>query len=668
MTRIGAIATLLVAFAAAAPQGAGAYTGLLPPTELTVAGGAEAWHPKNSFRLEWKNPDPGSGPALAAVHYWIRDQFGEVVVGEKRIGWPDHVLEGLRVPAPGSYTAEVWLEDAAGNQGAPAAATLRFDNAAPARAAPEQLAGWIGRTAFPYTLRIAHPGEPLPVSGIRGYAVSINRRSTGAPCSGADRCTLAETDLPGGIDDESFVIPQLPEGANYVHTVAVSGSGTRSRVPGMALLRVDETDPVTRLEGVPRGWSDGPVSLTARASDTASGMGPGSGLVAFTAIRVDDAVPTVAWGDSVGATVIGEGIHTIAYYARDAAGNANDGAIVNREENRPPSLAQVQIDGTPPRIEFTNAQDPQAPELIRVRVHDPLSGPSTTRGSIGVRRAGSGDAFEPLPTEPIPTGLEASWESDDYGAGEYEFRGTGYDAAGNAATTTARANGTTMTLSNPIKAATVLAAGFDVADNVGRFDWRSSDRLVPFGRGARFSGRLITGLRTPLEGVGVRVIERFGSRERVSPARTGAGGYFSIALPPGESRKVQAIFEGTPTLTRAASRPLRLAVRGRVTLRASSSAAVVGGRPLVFRGRVAAEPGSIPAEGKSVELQFRLPGLPWSQFRTVRTDRRGRFRYAYRFSDDDSRGVRFRFRAHLPAQDDWPYEPGSSKPVAVRGL
>jgi hypothetical protein len=46
----------------------------------------------------------------------------------------------------------------------------------------------------------------------------------------------------------------------------------------------------------------------------------------------------------------------------------------------------------------------------------------------------------------------------------------------------------------------------------------------------------------------------------------------------------------------------------------------------------------------------------------------GRFRYAYRFSDDDSRGARFQFRAFASAQNDWPYEPGSSGPVAVLGV
>ena len=46
---------------------------------------------------------------------------------------------------------------------------------------------------------------------------------------------------------------------------------------------------------------------------------------------------------------------------------------------------------------------------------------------------------------------------------------------------------------------------------------------------------------------------------------------------------------------------------------------------------------------------------------------KGRATIAYRFSDDDSRGARFLFRAYAPAQGGWPYEPAGSRPVAVRG-
>jgi len=109
---------------------------------------------------------------------------------------------------------------------------------------------------------------------------------------------------------------------------------------------------------------------------------------------------------------------------------------------------------------------------------------------------------------------------------------------------------------------------------------------------------------------------------------------------------------------------LRIDMPGTIRITASDPVATVGGRPVVFRGRVG---GDVPPNGKYVQLQFRLPGLRWTEFRTVRTDARGRFRHAYRFSDDDSRGVRFQFRAYAPAQDDWPYEPVGSRPVAVRG-
>jgi hypothetical protein len=140
-----------------------------------------------------------------------------------------------------------------------------------------------------------------------------------------------------------------------------------------------------------------------------------------------------------------------------------------------------------------------------------------------------------------------------------------------------------------------------------------------------------------------------------------------LLLTRGPSRVVVAHFAGASRLTRAASAPLRLGVRSALHLRASAPVAVVGGRPVAFSGRVAADPGEIPADGVSIELQFRVGGSPWEEFRTLRSDGRGRFRYRYRFSDDDSRGVRFRFRAVAPTQSGWPYEAGSSKPVAVRG-
>lgn len=104
-----------------------------------------------------------------------------------------------------------------------------------------------------------------------------------------------------------------------------------------------------------------------------------------------------------------------------------------------------------------------------------------------------------------------------------------------------------------------------------------------------------------------------------------------------------------------------------IRLRTSATGAKIGGAPVVFSGQIGGAEARIPAEGRPVELQFRVGDTPWSEFRTVQTDARGRFRYPYSFSDDDSRGVRFQFRAYAPPQPGWPYAPGVSRPIAVTG-
>jgi hypothetical protein len=87
----------------------------------------------------------------------------------------------------------------------------------------------------------------------------------------------------------------------------------------------------------------------------------------------------------------------------------------------------------------------------------------------------------------------------------------------------------------------------------------------------------------------------------------------------------------------------------------------------VFSGQVGDLDASIPPGGSPVELQFRLPGTHWTEYRTVQTDGRGRFHCPYAFCDDDSRGVRFQFRAYVPAQASWPNQPAASRQIAVVG-
>lgn len=634
---------------------AAAAQAVLPPLDLRVDGGEERWHGGTQFALRWTNPP---GPIVAA-HYRLLNPQGQTLLGDKTLPWAATSLDHVSVsPIPGEYTAEIWLEDGNGEQGVAASATLRFDNSPPGEVQPLPQPGWIGRTGFPYAIQFSHPSGPQPLSGIRGYAVSIDRSASGNPCpSGV--CSEVETDLQAGVGGDRLWIGELPEGTNYVHAVAVSGSGVPSALARTAALRVDERDPQTAIAGVPDGWSKAPVTVTVQASDAESGMavqGPGS---PFTAIRIDGGAPTAATGNRATATVIDSGVHTVDYYARDAAGNVNDGGLSNGLPNHPPATVLVRVDREPPTLAFAPAQSPLDPERIEVRAADSDSGLDLSRGSIAVRRLGSGERFAKLPTDLSAGKLHARWDSGAYPAGEYEFQATAFDRAGNFATTSTRANGTAMRLRGPLKSAVRLVI-------------EARSRAIRYGRGTWFGGHLIGGRRTPLAGMAVRVVERFSGgstpAERASTVRTDASGKFDLRLAPGPSRQVTAEVAATATTRGAGSDPLTVAVPTHLVLRASRATARVGGSPVVFRGKVASGGATVPADGKVVQLQFRLPGLPWSEFRTVRTDRQGRFRYAYRFSDDDSRGVRFQFRAYAPAQAGWPYEPAGSPPVTVLGV
>ncbi len=648
MSRLAVV--LALAAALVCPAGAGAS---LQPVGLQVDGGEDNWHPRQMFALSWSNP-----AGIVAVHYRLLDPGGAVLIGDTRLPWAASAIEHLSVPpTPGAYTAEVWLEGGKGASGPPASATLRFDDAHPGAVEPLPSPGWIGRSAFPYTVHLSRPSGPQPLSGIRGYAVSTDSSPTGRPCA-ETTCSGAEVDLQGGIAVDALPIAELPEGLNYLHAVAVSGARVPSATVGTTILRVDKTAPLTRIEGLTSGWSKQPLKLTATASDAGSGMAAAGAHSPFTAIQVDGGTPVTAAGGSVTTTMIDSGVHTISYYGRDAVGNVADGANVSGRQNPLPATTVVRVDREPPRLAFAVAQRAQDPELIEARAEDRLSGLDPNRGSIAVRRAGAGERFVALPTQVTNGALQAHWDSSAYPAGEYEFRAIAYDAAGNTAVSLQRADGSAMHLRGPLKVPVKLVT-------------RGGKRAVRYGRRTWFAGRALAARRTPLAGAAVKVTERFAPGsvpvERVSFVRTDAVGSFGIHLAQGPSREVVASVAPTATTRAASSRPTSLTVNSRVALRVSATVARIGGPPLVFRGRVANRGAAMPAEGKVVQLQFRLPGLPWSEFRSVRTGPDGRFRYAYRFSDDDSRGARFQFRAYAPAQAGWPFEPAGSLPVSVLG-
>jgi hypothetical protein len=627
--------------------------------------------------IEW---DPNPSTSAALVYYVVTGANGELLPGSEVKSTPGNRAYVKVPPVPGIYGLAAVNFDGR-TEGPPAYAPLLFDDARPP-AVSVSAPTWVA-AGSPVPIRVDPPPAPLPVSGIQGYAVSIDSAAGASPCARTDRCALSELDLPRGIGDDAISLPAPPEGVSYVHAVAVSGSGMDSPVATRS-IGVDGTPPQVRLEGAPDGWASGPVRLTVRASDPLSGMAPAGAGGPATAIAVDGGAPLLTPGDAATTTVAGEGTHRVDYWARDAVGNAGDGSLPFAH----PATEAIRIDETDPTVRFA-ARDPDDPERIEASVTDKLSGPAADRGAIELRAVGSAGRFETLPTTVERGRLLARWSSDDYPEGNYEFRAVGYDAAGNSATSALGTDGAPLVLHDPVKRVARLAFGFGTGklvfqrcsrtDGARRchravvrsFGKRPASRAVPCCHRAVVGGVLVDADGAPLAGQSVDVVEAFarGARPgtRTTAVTTDARGAFRARLEPGPSRRVSAEFTGTRHLTRASGRDLRLRVRAAILLRVSTTRARVGGAPVVFRGRVVHPEARIPPTGLPVELEFRLPGMAWAEFRTLQTDSAGRFAYPYSFSDDDSAGVRFQFRAFAPATGNWPFAPATSRPLAVTG-
>ena len=682
---LAAILALVAISASLHPDMAAA--GELPRIEaLSVAGGENLWHTENEFRLTW-NPVPTAELATVdSVDYRIRDRSGNVLGPTIRSGGAGQELRQVHIPAaaglgtavPGRYAVEVWFEGD-GSEGTHASAALLFDDIRPASVGARSSAEWI-RAGSAALIEIEHPTAPLPPSGIRGYAVALDHGSGAVPCAGPDSCSEAETDLRSGTEGDSISLGPLFEGTNVAVVVAVSGAGLRSEVASRTVLHVDGSAPEVALSGAPQGWSSRPVILTALATDSQSGTAAAGPSGPQTSIAVDGGLPVQARGGAVTTVARGDGIHRVTFYGRDAVGNSGESH---------PDSATIRIDETAPVLAFAKSQDPSEPERIEATVVDALSGASQTSGSIAVRAAGSSVQFTRLPTRVSAGKLTAIWDSDSYPVGSYEFRAKGYDDAGNSAETGRRLDGSRMVLANPLKRTTQIEFGFGGRqmvwhrcnrgpggtrchrETIAAFERRPAVRTAPFGRGVPVAGRLTSASGSPLPGQPIELTETFAAgaatATRTTTVQSGPDGSFLAHLPPGPSREIEVGFAGSRLLTRSRGRTIRLAVRTALRFHASTTTAAIGGAPVVFSGQIAHAGAAIPTLGRPIELQFRVGDSPWSEFRTVQTDAAGRFRYPYTFSDDDSRGVRFQFRAYAPAQPDWPYEPGFSHPLAVTG-
>ncbi|HEX5930039.1 MAG TPA: hypothetical protein VFY48_11685 [Solirubrobacterales bacterium] len=361
----------------------------------------------------------------------------------------------------------------------------------------------------------------------------------------------------------------------------------------------------------------------------------------------------------------GSGRYSLHLWLRDEAGNDAPGSAVE---------IPLRLDEVRPTVAFDVGGADEATE-VRATVADSLSGPAG--GTISYRRLNAEGWIE------LPTGTRreagagtASLRAQlpDLGPGTYVFRADAVDAAGNAATTTLRADGTEMAIRRtpppvapqralPPRAKTRLFARLRGGHG------RGEALTVPFGAPAVLSGRLVRAEGAGVGGRKLRVVARPSRGALAETARstvvTGERGGFELRLPPGPSRRLTVVFSGDDGLEPARRPSLELRVRSGVTLRA---------RPLALRtgdavrlsGRVRTRGAPVPRRGKLVAIQYlEAATRRWRPVLVTRTDHDGRFRVRYRFRYVSGLAS-IRLRATALAEERWPYAPGSSRPVTVQ--
>jgi len=359
-------------------------------------------------------------------------------------------------------------------------------------------------------------------------------------------------------------------------------------------------------------------------------------------------------------------------WLEDAAGNADPAAT-----SKP---ARLRFDPEPPRIEFLPG-DPERPATVAAAVSD-LSG--VTGGQVELRRHDGSAPWRALATTVAGGRLVA--ELDDGLEGAYELRARATDAAGNAGV----GYGGVRTL--PVRAATRLSAHLLVRASRAKRGCRparaarcrtvatvrrSTARIARGGQ-AVVRATLTTAAGRPLAGAQLdATLVSTGAETALPRLTTDAAGAVATVLDARRSGTVRLTYAGDGRHRASAAATVEIRVPAVATVAAggpavraarkarrkgrSARAWALAGRVVRFHGRVVG--GAVPQDGKLVEVQAHFRGR-WRTISAVRSDRRGRWAFRYRFGAAP-RTATYRIRARVPAEAGYPFAAGASPPLRV---
>ena len=358
-------------------------------------------------------PAPASAAAITSLNPTHAQTGAGVVITGSNLGASGSVKFGATTAATSAWSATS------------VTATVPASLAPGATTVTVTPTGGAASNGLAFTVDAAPAPTPVltslvPSTGIAGGTLVITGSNLGASGSVTVGGVAAATSAWGATSITCIVPAGLTAGARSVVVTPAGGQASNALTYTVtaAPVPVDSTDPVTTASGVPDvAWCNYPVSVSLAATDEASGSGVES--VTYT---VDGGDPVVVGGAAATVPLETSGIHTVAFFARDVAGNveAAQSVIVNLDLSRPR-----------PRAPRSATARRESTATLRYRIVDetPNAGTATVTIVVKNSRGRTVKRLE-LGSRPVNTALKATFACR-LRPGEYRFRVSATDAAGN---------------------------------------------------------------------------------------------------------------------------------------------------------------------------------------------------------------------------------------------
>jgi hypothetical protein len=452
-----------------------------------------------------------------------------------------------------------------------------------------------------------------------------------------------------------------------------------------------DNDPVavslaTPNDANPSVWVNHAVTVDASATAGPSGVG---GMSCNTDDKGTEAYP------ASGVTVDGDGVHTVSCTAW------NNAVDPQGQPNSTTSSIQVHIDETPPTIQF-EPQNPRDPTGLIVDATDNESGVAS--GSIEMAPAGTND-WTALSTTFNGARLATHFDDADR-TGPYIFKATSCDNVGNCASATEQ-------LTLPLRAASdsqvsltsivsprhhvvtervlvgwhwvtisrggrlvhIKAGGhfktIKVLEVTGRKEHATTSLRVPYGHSVTLRGVYTTSQGAPLAGQPVNLLASPDNHTNaftpLTTVTTGRDGSWTATVPPGPSRVIRAVTNGTATILPSSGQVTTI-VPADIKLLSVSPRHVAWGGTVHLVGQLFG--GYLPPGGALVRLRIGY-GSAYNTYGVqehVTGD--GRFSTVATFGPGDPSIYRtYWFQIASLPMGDYPYAPAASQrvPVTVGG-